>query len=145
VTLMLILGGIAALYMICFLFRLSVFALPVYSGIAAAMLMMEHGSSYPALLAGGFIAGLLVLIVGRLLMACIASPVLRMTVASLFIIPAGFAGYQMVQGLVGLAIADGVMLTILSGIGALVTVLSALRGLSLPLPDEAKDRPAPVS
>lgn len=135
-TLLLILGGIAALYLIWLLFRAAAFALPLYAGAGAAFLLHGQGYGMAAVLAAGFMVGLLVHLTGQLFYASIRSPLLRALVALLFAAPAGFAGYQAVTGLVGLAIDNTVWLHGLAFAGGLCTASSAWRRLGRAGSDE---------
>src|SRR3546814_2768895 len=66
VTLMSILGGVAALYLIWLLFRLATFALPVYSAVGAGLFVHAQGYGTAAMLLAGFTTGLIVYLkIGR--------------------------------------------------------------------------------
>ncbi|MGH6633173.1 MAG: hypothetical protein ACREBX_13540 [Sphingopyxis sp.] len=128
-TLMIILGGFAALYMIALLFRLAVHALPIYVGVGAALFLHGQGYGLPAAIVAGFIAGLAAYLAGRVLHASIRSPLLRLLLAVIFATPAGFAGYQAVAGLAGLLIDDGGWIRGLAIAGGLATATTAWRSL----------------
>lgn len=117
-TIFLVLGLFAGLYMLWLLFSLAVYAMPLYAGIGLAFWMHGAGSGYPASILAGFAAGFATLFAGQLLFALSGSPLLRLSVAAVFVLPAGIAGYHAVHGVFGLAIDPGVTLTILSGLGA---------------------------
>ena len=127
-TLLLILGAIALLYLVRFLFRLTALALPLSAGLMAATLSTGSGFSFAAGLAA-FVAGLLLLLIGRLIIASSRSPLIRTGVATMFAAPAAIAGYQMARGLTGLVIGEGVVLTLLSLAGAMTAALSSWRSL----------------
>lgn len=129
-TIILILGAVAGLYSIWLLFRLAVYALPVYAGLATAFLMLGNGLGYPGSIAGGLIAGMATLLIGQLLFAFIRSPLLRVVIALSFAVPAGIAGYHAIQGLAGLAIDDSLTLRVPGLIGAFVTAFSAWRSVA---------------
>ncbi|OWR00398.1 hypothetical protein CDQ91_06540 [Sphingopyxis witflariensis] len=133
---MLILGGITALYFIWLLFRAAALTLPLYAGAGAALLLHDQGYGLAAVLAAGFMIGLVVQLTGQLFYTSIRSPLLRALVALLFAGPAGFAGYQVVTGLAGLAIDKGVWLDGLALAGGLCTASSAWRGLGRAGSDE---------
>src|SRR3546814_7452821 len=65
VTLMIILGGVAALYLIWLLFRLATFALPVYSAVGAGLFVHAQGYGTAAMLLAGFTTGLIVYLTGQ--------------------------------------------------------------------------------
>src|SRR3546814_3063469 len=93
-TIFLVLGLFAGLYLLWLLFRLAVYALPVASGISLAFWMRDHDSGYLAAILGAFAAGVAVLVIGQFLFTVIRSPIVRLAIALLFAIPAGIAGYQ---------------------------------------------------
>lgn len=128
-TLMLILGGIAALTLVWLLFRAASFALPFYAGAGAALLLHDQSYGMAAVLAAGFMTGLVVHLTGQRFYTSIRSPLLRALVALLFAGPAGFAGYQAVTAVVGLALDKEAWLHGLALAGGLCTASSAWRGL----------------
>lgn len=125
-TIFLVLGLLAGLYMLGLLFRLAVHALPVYAGLAAALWLHDAGKGYLLPILAGFLIATVILALGRFLFGSVRSPVLRCAVATVFAIPAGIAGYQSVHAVAGLAIAPGTALTLISGVGALLIVGAAL-------------------
>lgn len=128
-TLMIILGGVAALYGLWLLFRLAVLAFPIYTGIAAAFLLQGQGYGMMAMLAAGFAAGLAVHLGGRTICASATSPLLRLMTSIAFVLPAAFAGYQAAAGLVALMIGDPSRVRMLSLAGGLIAAIATLRGL----------------
>lgn len=124
-TIFLVLGLFAGLYLLWLLFRLAVYALPVASGISLAFWMRDHDYGYLAAILGGFAAGVAVLVIGQFLFTVIRSPIVRLAIALLFAIPAGIAGYHAVQGVIGFAIDPGVMLSTLSWIGGVIIAVTA--------------------
>ena len=129
-TIFLVLGLFAGLYMLWLLFSLAVYALPLATGVSLAFWMHDHGHGYPASILGGFAAGVAVLIVGQFLFANIRSPLIRFSIALLFAIPAGIAGYHAVRGVAGLTIDPGIMLSLLGWIGAIAIAATAWMRLS---------------
>ncbi len=127
-TFMIILGAVAAIFIVMLMFRLAALALPVYAGVGAAFWMLERGSEYGMSIASGLFTGALILGLGRFL--CSAFPPLyRMPVALVFAVPAAFAGYQAATGLAGLAVAQGSALSWLGVLGAAVGAVGARRSL----------------
>lgn len=131
-TLMIILGGVAALYLIWLLFRLAAFALPVYAAAGVGLYLHTQGYGIAATLAAGFMTGVIVHLTGRALFASIGSPVLRFLLASLFAAPAGFAGYHAMTGLALLMVDDGFWVRCLSVAAGLATASAAWRSLGAP-------------
>lgn len=124
-TIFLVLGLFAGLYMIWLLFNLAVHALPVGAGICIAFWMRDHGHGYVAAILGGLAAGIAILLIGQLLFAIVRAPILRFVLALTFAIPAGVAGYHAAQDVMQLAIEPGTLLSALSWIGGVVIAFSA--------------------
>lgn len=117
-TIFLVLGLFAGLYMIWLLFHLAVHALPVAAGIGSALWLHGLGYGYLPAILGGLLAGTMVLSAGPLLLAHMRSPILRWAVMLVFAVPAGVAGYCATYSLAGLAISPGASPSILGWIGA---------------------------
>ncbi|MBB3862533.1 hypothetical protein GGQ88_003834 [Novosphingobium hassiacum] len=131
-TIFLVLGLFAGLYMLWLLFSLAVYALPLYAGIGLAFWMRGVGFGYAPSILAGFAAGFATLFAGQMLFTLYASPLMRLAVALLFAVPAGVAGYHAVHGVMGLAIVPGATLTVLSSLGAALiagTAWTRLAGL----------------
>lgn len=132
-TFMIILGAVAAVFIIMLLFRLAALALPVYAGIGAGFWMLERGSGYGMSIAAGLFTGAMILGLARILCSSLP-PLYRLPVALAFTVPAAFAGYQAASGLAGLAAAEGHALSWLGIVGAAVGAFGALRSLAGPPP-----------
>lgn len=96
-----ILCGIAAIGFFCWLlFTLAVFALPFFAGVAAGMWSYDTDAGWlGAVLVAALAAGL-TLGVGQILLVFIRPLWARTAIALAFVIPAAFAGYHAVHGLV---------------------------------------------
>ena len=116
-TILLVLGLFAGLYIFWLAITLAVHALPLYVGLAAGFWLHNHGQDFIVSILGGFLAGVLTLSAGRLLFDLTQSPTVRLVIALLFVLPAGFAGYQAIHGIVGLALGTGMALTVMSVVG----------------------------
>lgn len=125
-TLMLILGGVAALYMLGLLFRAAVLALPLCLGVACALMMRDASYSLPAAIAGGFFVGTALYGLAQGLAAVVPPPA-RAAIGLFFAVPAGVAGYQLASRLGGLAIDANILVTLLSGIVGVAAAVSAWR------------------
>jgi hypothetical protein len=119
-TILLVLGLFAGLYIFWLAITLAVHALPLYVGLATGFWLHSHGQGFIVSILGGFLAGILTLSAGRFLFALTQSPTVRLVIALLFVLPAGFAGYQAIHGIVGLALGTGMTLTVLSTVGACI-------------------------
>lgn len=98
-TIFLILGAVAGLYVLALLFRLASYALPVYAGLTCAFLLLRHDVGHLGAILGGLSAGIATLLIGQGLIAFVRSPMLRVGIAFLFAIPAGIAGFQAAHAL----------------------------------------------
>lgn len=132
-TFMIILGAVAAVFIVLLLFRLAALALPVYAGIGTGFWMLERGSGYGLSFAAGLLAGAMILGLGRILCSSLPPPI-RLPVALSFAVPAAFAGYQAASGLAALAVAEGQALNWLGIVGAAVGAFGAWRSLAGPPP-----------
>lgn len=116
-TIILVLGLFAGLYLLSLVVRLAVHALPFYVGLALALWLHAHGQGYPAAILAAVITGIVTWATGQAFFAHVRSPGVRLGIAALFVVPAGFAGYQAVHGLAGLMVGAGPLLTLISLIG----------------------------
>src|SRR3546814_8453175 len=82
------------------------------------------------MLLAGFTTGLIVYLTGQAVFVSVRSPLLRFLVALLFAVPAGFAGYQAMTGLLALMIDDGIWARCLAFIAGLATASAAWRSLA---------------
>ena len=130
-TIFLILGAVAGLYVLALLFRLASYALPVYAGLTCAFLLLRHDVGHLGAILGGLSAGIATLLIGQGLIAFIRSPMLRVGIAFLFAIPAGIAGFQAAHALGSLATDNSMLLAILGSIAAMATSLSAWRSVTM--------------
>jgi len=130
-TIFLILGAVAGLYVFALLFRLASYALPVYAGLTCAFLLLRHDVGHLGAILGGLTAGIATLLIGQGLIAFVRSPMLRAGIACLFAIPAGFAGFQAAHALGSLATDNSMLLAILGSIAAMATSLSAWRSVTM--------------
>ena len=130
-TIFLILGAVAGLYVLALLFRLVSYALPVYAGITCAFLLLRHDVGHLGAILGGLSAGIATLLIGQGLIAFVRSPMLRVGIALLFAIPAGIAGFQAAHALGSLATDNSMLLAILGSIAAMATSLSAWRSVTM--------------
>ena len=76
-TIFLVLGIFAGLYMIWLLFTLATYALPVGAGIALSFWMRDQDYGYLAAIFGGFAGGVAIHVIGQILFASIRSPIIR--------------------------------------------------------------------
>ena len=135
---LLIFGGIAALYLIWLAFRAAAFALPLYAGLSLTIHMIAEGYGDRAAMLSGFAAGTGLLVIGRIFAAILPSPGVRLFIVALFAVPAGFAGYQLAASLGALLMNPGPMLAAGSVIAAVVAAASAASALAFPAAAERR-------
>src|SRR3546814_7681321 len=87
----------------------------------------------------------LVYLTGQAVFVSVRSPLLRFLVAPLFAVPAGFAGYQAMTGLLALMIDDGIWARCLAFIAGLATASAAWRSLAGAAPAAGLSAPDPQS
>jgi hypothetical protein len=141
VTILLIFGGIATLYLLWFAFRAAIFALPVYAGISIAFHLLDRDLGHGAAILGGLAPGIGIFVAGRLLAAFAASTLVRLPLVALFAIPAGFAGYQLASGLGGLFADPGPLISLASWTAALIAATSAATSLEGPVCEAKQSAP----
>lgn len=93
-TLMLILGAVAAFYCLLLLFRCATFALPVFAGLSLAFTLRDHGFGWMVVLATGLLAAVSVHALGQHLARSSAPLALRLGVIMTFVGAAAAAGFQ---------------------------------------------------
>lgn len=130
-TIFLILGAVAGVYVLALLFRLASYSLPVYAGLTCAFLLLRHDVGHLGAILGGLSAGIATLLIGQGLIGFIRSPMIRVGIACLFAIPAGIAGFQAAHALGSLATDNSMLLAILGSIAAMATSLSAWRSVTM--------------
>ena len=141
VTILLIFGAIAALYLVCLAFRAAALALPLYAGLWIAVHLISRGYGHGTAILAGLAAGIFILVAARLIVALVPSGGVRAGIAALFVIPAGLAGYQLAYGIGQLLIDPGPLLVAGSAITALVVAASAANALIVPPGMEGQGTP----
>jgi hypothetical protein len=129
-TIILILGVFAGLYVLWLVFSLAIYALPLWAGVMTVFFMHNHGQGLIASILGGFAVAILVLAGGPVLFSIVRSPLARLGLALLYVVPTGIAGYHAVYGFGVMAIGAGAIVTILSWIGAFIIAAAAWRRLT---------------
>ena len=127
-TLMIILGGIAALYLIGLLFRLASLALPVCLGLCAFLLLRDQG--YGPALAMGLLTGIGFHLAGLWLFARTTSARIRLLIGLLFMAPAGAAGLGAGTALADLLGIDGGWRTCLAMLVGVAAACASWRSLA---------------
>ena len=122
-----ILASLAAIVALCWLqFTLAVYALPLFSGIAAGTWAFHTGAGWLGGIAVGVFAAGLVFGIGQLLLA-VAKPLwLRIAVALAFVTPAAIAGFHATHGILKHTVPSEGWLIAFSAIGAIAVGVTAL-------------------
>ena len=108
-------------------YTLATYALPLMFGFAAARFAYHTGSGAIGASFIGVIAATAAFAVFAVLFATLRSPILRLTVALVFAVPAVIAGYTLVHGVTFEVIPSAIWRQIFSFIGALVDVSALMR------------------
>jgi hypothetical protein len=120
-----ILNFVALAYLCWLLFALAVGALPFFAGATAALAAYDSGSGLIAGIIVGVIAASIVVVLGRVALAWLHSPVTRAALALLFIVPAAVAGYHAARGLAYLFVSADAWRDAISIVGAAVVAATA--------------------
>ena len=129
----------AALIASALLWSLAVHALPLWCGGLAAIMVHGAGGGIFASLMTGLAAATATLVIGRLLIGCARSPLLRIGVGLAFALPAAIAGYHAALGLFAASGVEGMARVIVAVTAALFTAAAAYRGA---LRQRSQPRPA---
>lgn len=120
------------------LFTLAVYALPFYIGMSAGFAAYHSGAGVIGACLVGLFAGVLVLVIGQVAFAVVASPFVRGSIAVLFAAPATIAGYHATLGFAQIGAPSGTWCELFAVIGATVVGGTAFvrvtRRVILPLP-----------
>lgn len=131
-TLMLILGAVAAFYGLLLLFRCATYALPLFAGLGLAFTLRDQGFGWMVILAVGLVAGVSVHALGRHLARGSAPLAVRLGVILTFVGAAAAAGFQAGAALAVLADVDLWTQRGLSILTAVVTGYASWRDLLSP-------------
>ncbi len=131
-TLMLVLGAVAAFYCLLLLFRCAILALPLFAGLGLAFTLRDLGFGWIVILAAGLLAGASVHALGRHLARGSAPLAVRLGVILTFVGAAAAAGFQAGAALAMLADLDPWTQRGLSVLTAFVTGYAGWRDLLSP-------------
>ncbi len=142
--------GFLGIGIFCWLmFSAAIYALPFAVGVAVFLYTQQAGAgAFGAILLGG-IAGAFVLVIGRTVFSLVRSPILRIAVALVFVIPAAVAGYSATVGLSSLAVPTTGFQHAFAIVGALAVGVTAWLRLAASPPTiasgahQAPQRPSP--
>jgi hypothetical protein len=127
---------IAALFIIIFaclagalLWRLAIYALPLWCGGAVGWWAHDSGTAMMTALLAGVAAATAILIIGHLLLGATKSPLLRAGVGLAFAAPAAIAGYHAAHGIAAAFGVEGWSSVGLSGLAAAMVASAAWAGI----------------
>lgn len=110
----------AVVFTLWLLFTLAIYALPLFAAVSAGLWAHHAGSGLLAVVGLAFAAGIGTLILGQFLFLVIRSPIIRLAIALLFVIPAAIAGYHAVLGVASMGVTSDVWRQALAWGGAFV-------------------------
>ncbi len=112
---------IVAVFMICaLLFRLSIYALPLFVAFLAGSVAYRSDSGIVAALAAAAIAAIVLLVAAQFALAFAKSDLTRAMIGIAFAAPAAVAGYHAVHGIAAATTPPGAWPLVVSLIGAAV-------------------------
>jgi hypothetical protein len=97
IGILLTLGGLG--FLCWLLFTLAIYALPFFCGLWVGLAAYHNGAGIVGAFVLALIAGVVVFVLGQFAFATARSPLLRVSIASLYTVPALVAGYQATLGL----------------------------------------------
>jgi hypothetical protein len=116
---LIVISALALAYSAWLLLALSVYALPLFVGATSGIAAYQSRSGVPGAVFVGLLAAALALSAIRRLFSATRSPAARVLAAAIFVLPAGYAGYHTVLGLVRLTEASSVWQQAVALIGAI--------------------------
>ena len=117
---------IVAIFLCCaLLFRLSIFALPLFVAFLPGSAAYRGGSGIVAALAAAVIAAILLLAAAQLALAFARSDTARAAIGIAFAAPAAFAGYLVVHGIAAATMPASGWQNVVSILGAAIVAASS--------------------
>lgn len=111
------------------LWRLAVYALPVWCGGAAAWWVYGAEAGFAASMLAGLAAAMAILILGHWTLGVTKSPLLRAVIGLVFAAPAAIAGYHAAHGIAAAFAIGGLSAYVLGSIAAAATGVAAWGGV----------------
>ena len=117
---------IVAVFMCCaLLFRLSIYALPLFVAFLVGSTTYRGGSGIVAALAAAAIAAIILLAVAQLAVAFAKSDMTRAVIGIAFAVPAAVAGYHAVHGIAAATMPPSAWQFIVSLLGAAIVAVAS--------------------
>ena len=131
-----LLSAIACLFgvglLVALMFKMAIFALPLFVGVTAGRLAIETGAGLPGALLLGALAAVACFVGARRLFTGAHPTSWRMALALAFAAPSAFAGYFVVLAFARLGGSHPPWQEIFAGVGALAVGFAALTRLTAP-------------
>ncbi|MEZ5680922.1 MAG: hypothetical protein R3E14_06450 [Erythrobacter sp.] len=117
---------IVAVFMICaLLFRLSIYALPLFVAFLAGSATYRSDSGIVAAFAAAAIAAIVLLVAAQLALAFVRSDLTRAAIGIAFAAPAAVAGYHAVHGIAVATMPQSAWQSVVSLIGAAIIAIAS--------------------
>ena len=126
------------------LFTLAIYALPTFVGMIVGLYAHNSGAGPIGAIGFGIVAAAFVLVIGQTTFTLVRSPILRITVALLFAVPAALAGYYATFGLSGFTMTSGLWRQVFAVIGAVMIGGTAWMRIAVSPPGEPDGSARPV-
>ncbi len=117
------------------LFTLAIYALPFFVGMTAGLFAHQSGTGPLGAIGLGIVTAAFVLVIGQMVFSLVRAPILRITIALIFAVPAALAGYYAIFGLSGLTLTSDSWRQVFAVIGAIVVGITAWARLAASPPD----------
>lgn len=114
------------------LYRFAIHALALLIAIAVGTGLYDLTAHSFSSIAGGALIGLIAVVTGPLLLTASRSPLMRLTLACAYGLPAGYAGYVIALSLLQLGSIEGLWLQAAAALASIVTGLTAITRLANP-------------
>lgn len=116
---------VAVLLCCALLFRLSIYALPLFVAFFAASVTYRSGSGIIAAVAAAAVAAIILLVVAQLALAFAKSDLMRAAIGVAFAAPAAVAGYHGVHGIAVATMPPSAWQTVVALLGAAIVAAAS--------------------
>lgn len=121
--LLLIAGGVG--FLCWLLFTLAIFALPIFVALSVGGAAFQHGAGYSGAFPVALISGAMTFAAGKSIYSRARSPLARLVVGLVYVVPAAIAGFEATLGLASIGTPSEVWCDLFAGIGAIAVALVA--------------------
>ena len=136
-----ILFGILGLGALCALiYHAAVYALPAFVGLTVGLWAFDRGAGTAGSIVAGVMAAAATLVTGRSIFGAARSVPVRAVMASVFAVPAAYAGYHVVLGLAHYGVASDGWRQTFATVGAAIIGFTAVARLTISVGPAHHDR-----